>query len=239
MIKYTLLILGSLCIFNIAVHANPLSSRNTLAEHKEETGLGIGALIGGLLAGPPGAIIGAAGGAWLGNREEKEDSHLLSLEQRLLEKQGELTALKSDFQRLQGSFGQQLQKVKADRHRGVLEELSRGVSLTVYFRSDRAELEHQARPQLTRLAAFIRELPEIQVQVEAHADRRGDEAYNLALSRQRGASIVQALIDAGIDARRIHSHAYGESMAASTAGDHEAYIFDRRVSIKLTLDTHT
>ena len=80
MIKYTLLILSSLCIFNIAVHANPLTSRNTAANHKEEAGLGMGAIIGGLIAGPPGAIIGAAGGAWLGNKKKREDIKLSDLE---------------------------------------------------------------------------------------------------------------------------------------------------------------
>ncbi len=129
MIKYTLLVLSSLCIFNVAVYANPIISRNATSEYKEEGGLGIGAIIGGLLGGPPGAILGAAGGAWLGNREKQEDDNLFTLEQRLLEKDGELTALRGEFEELQGSFGQQLQKVKFEKHLGALEQLSRGVSL--------------------------------------------------------------------------------------------------------------
>ena len=237
MIKYTLLILSSLCIFNIAVHANPLTSRNNAANHKEEAGLGIGAIIGGLIAGPPGAIIGAAGGAWFGNKEKQEDIKLSKLEQRITEKQGELVALESEFQQLQGAFGQQLQKVKMEKRVGALEQLSEGVSLTVYFRTNSAEMAVENIPRITKLAKFINNFPEIEIQLEAHADRRGDREYNKKLSEQRAQTISRELIAAGLDSTRIHSHAYGESEALSVLGDEEGYVFDRRVNIRLTLDT--
>ncbi len=237
MIKYALVILGSLCIFNIAVHANPFTSRNTAANHKEEAGLGMGAIIGGLIAGPPGAIIGAAGGAWLGNKEKREDSKLSRLEQGLIEKQGELVALREEFQQMQGAFGQQLHKVKMEKHLGALEQLSQGVSLTVYFRTNSAEIDAEIIPRIRKLANFIKNFPEIQVQLDAHADRRGHKNYNKMLSEKRARIISQQLIEAGLDATRIHSHAYGESEALSAIGDNEGYVFDRRVNIHLTLDT--
>ncbi|MFT5133582.1 MAG: outer membrane protein OmpA-like peptidoglycan-associated protein [Gammaproteobacteria bacterium] len=237
MIKYTFLIFSSLCLFNIAVYANPLTSRNTAANHKEETGLGIGAIIGGLIAGPPGAIIGAAGGAWFGNKEKREDIKLSDLERRLIEKQGELASLESEFQQMQGRFGNQLHKVKMEKRRGALEDLSRGVSLTVYFRTNSAELDAEIIPRINKLANFIKDFPEIQVQVDAHADRRGDQKYNLALSKQRAQTISQELLKTGLDSNRVHSHAYGESEALSALGDVEGYVFDRRVNIQLTLDT--
>ncbi len=239
MIKYALLVLSSLCVFNIAVYANPLTARNTAANHKEEAGLGMGAIIGGLIAGPPGAIIGAAGGAWFGNREKQEDSKLSGLEQRLLEKQGELAILQGEFQQLQGAFGQQLHKVKMEKHLGALEQLSQGVSLTVYFRTDSAEIDAEMIPRINKLAKFIKDFPEIQIQLDAHADRRGHHDYNLKLSQKRAEVVSRKLMEAGLDVTRIHGHAYGESEALTTPGDEEGYIFDRRVNIHLTLDTET
>ena len=237
MIKYTLLILSSLCIFNIAVHANPLTTRNTAANHKEEAGLGIGAIIGALIAGPPGAIIGAAGGAWLGNKKKREDIKLSELEQGLIEKQGELVALQGEFQQLQGAFGQQLHKVKMEKHLGAMEQLSQGVSLTIYFRTNSAEIDAEIIPRIKKLANFIKDFPEIQVQLDAHADRRGHHNYNKTLSEKRARGVSRELIGAGLDITRIHSHAYGESEALSALGDDEGYVFDRRVNIHLTLDT--
>ena len=60
MIKY--LVIGTifLCLFNITAHAGPVTHKTK--PHKDVIGLGVGAIIGGLIAGPPGAIIGAAGG---------------------------------------------------------------------------------------------------------------------------------------------------------------------------------
>jgi outer membrane protein OmpA-like peptidoglycan-associated protein len=237
MIKYTLLILSSLCLFNIAVYANPPTDRDTPKNVKAGSGIGLGAIIGGLIAGPPGAIIGAAGGAWFDTKEDQEDIKLSELEKGLIEKQGELTSLQNEFQQLQGSYGRQLYKVKMEKHSVALEELSQGVSLAVHFRTNSAEIDSEIFPRIKKLANFIKDIPEIQVQLEAYADRRGSESYNKILSRQRAETISQALLKAGLDPSRIHSHAYGESAALSKPGDLEGYVFDRRVNIQLTLHT--
>lgn len=239
MIKVTALLLSSLCLFNIAVHANPLTDRNTSADHKEEAGLGLGAIIGGLIAGPPGAIIGAAGGAWLGNKQAGKESKLKLLEQRLTEKDSELAFLQNEFSDMQNGFSQKLHKVKMEKRISALEDLSRGVSLTVYFRSNSAEVDTEIIPHIEKLVHFIKEFPEIQIQLQAHADRRGHSDYNKKLSRDRADIITQQLIRAGLDPARIHVHAYGESRARSVIGDVEGYVFDRRVNIQLTLNTET
>ncbi len=237
MVKITLIILSSLCLFNIAVHANPLTTRNTAANHKEETGLGMGAIIGAFIAGPPGAIIGAVGGALLGHKEEQEDIKLAGLEQSLKEKRGELAYLQNEFKTLQATFGEQLHKVNVEDRIGSLEELSRGVSLTVYFRTNSADIDAKTTTRIKKLANFINKFPEIQLQLEAHADRRGKNEYNKLLSKQRARTISQELIRSGLDPARIHSHAYGESKTLANEGDLEGYVFDRCVNIQLTLNT--
>lgn len=237
MIKYALLLLGSLCLFNIAVHANPLTAGNTAANHKQETGLGIGAIIGGLIGGPPGAIIGAAGGAWIGNKEKQKDSKLTMLKQDLIEKKGELAYLQREFQDLQSTSAEQLHKVKMEKRLGTLQDVSRAVSLTVYFRTNSAEIDAAIIPRLEKLAGFLKQFPEIQLQLAAHADRRGHSSYNKQLSQQRAKAISRELVRAGLDSARIHAHAYGESEALAALGDDEGYVFDRRVNIHLTLNT--
>ena len=237
MIKYTFIILSTLCIFNMAVHANPVTGKNASPNHKTESGLGIGALIGGLIGGPPGAIIGAAGGAWFGEKEKREDIAQSKLEQGLIEKQAELIALRDEFQQLQGSYGQQLHRVSMESHKDTLAQLSQGISLTVYFRTNSADIDPEFIPRIEKLVGFIDEMPEIQIQLDAHADRRGDEKHNKKLSEKRAQTIQKLLQQAGLDLSRVHSHAFGESQALSALGDEEGYVFDRRVSIQLSLDT--
>lgn len=237
MLKYMFIGLSFLCLFNIAAHASPESINNP--GHKEGIGLGIGALIGGLIAGPPGAIIGAAGGAWFGDKHETKDGKISGLEKRLVEKQTELAYLQNQFTDLQSAYGKELQKVKLDKQFSALDKLSRGVSLTVHFRTDSANIDQAAIPRIERLAGFLKDLPEVQLQLEAHADQRGAPYYNKRLSQLRAQSVRNELIRAGIPANRIHIHAHGETQAKAVTGDREAYVFDRRVTILLTLDSET
>lgn len=237
MLKYALIIFSSLCLFNIAVYANPLAQRNTEANQKQETGLGLGAIIGGLIAGPPGAIIGAAGGAWFGEKEKQEDQKLARVETELLQRTTELAYLENEFDQLRYAHGEELKKVKLDQSDNNLKKLSEGVSLNVYFRTGSAELNPGMRPAIQRLGVYLKNFPEIQLQLEAHADRRGNEDYNRNLSQQRAQAIARELINMGLDGSRIHTHAYGESKNQSTPGDLEEYVFDRRVTIALTLNT--
>ena len=235
MIKYTLIVLTSLCFFNIVVHANPLTERNTKANHKEETGLGIGAIIGGLIAGPPGAIIGAAGGAWFGNKEKREDEKTTQLENTLIEKQSELAYLQDEFARLNNAHGQALHKVKSESRTHDLQDLSNAVSLSVYFRTNSADIDANRAAGIQKLATYLNKFPEIQIQLDAYADRRGSESYNRELSRTRADAIKRELIKAGLQSSRIRSNAYGESLAQSAEGDDEGYVFDRRVTVSLSL----
>ena len=203
---------------------------------KEEAGLGLGAIIGGLIAGPPGAIIGAAGGAWYGDRQEKKDKQLATLEDRLIEKQVELAQLQGEFSDLVSRQGMELLAVKNNQRVSTLDKLSQGISLTVFFRTDSDSVDPEVIPRIERLAKYLKEFPEIQLHLEAHADQRGSSEYNDQLSRQRASSVKQALIQAGVPVKRIYSHAYGESMARSATGDLEGHLFDRRVNIELSID---
>ena len=246
MTKFIILGLLSLSLFNVVAYANPIipepskpsrTPEPAKPNHKEEMGLGLGALIGGLIAGPPGAIIGAAGGAFFGNKEKQKDTKTAGLEQRLVEKQSELAYLQDQFSDLQMQYGKELQKVKLQDHTSALDKLSRGMALTVYFRTNSTAVDRDVAANIQRLANFLKDFPEIQLHLDAHADKRGSDYYNQNLSRRRAQAVRQTLVEAGIDGKRIHSHAYGESKATAKDGDVEGYIFDRRVNIVLTLDS--
>ncbi|MFQ5658815.1 MAG: OmpA family protein [Gammaproteobacteria bacterium] len=235
MIKNVLIGLGLLFLFHTSAQADAGSIPSS--RHKDEMGLGAGALIGGLIAGPPGAVIGAAGGAWFGNREAKKDIKIATLEKRLTEKQTDLAYLQTRLTELQSEYGSEMKKVKLDNRLPLLHELTRGVSLIVYFRTNRANIEPEIIPRIARLAGFLRNFPEIKLRIEAYADRRGREQYNQQLSGRRAQAVEDELIGDGLQRNRISSRAYGESRALAAEGDREGYVFDRRVIVHLTLDS--
>jgi len=54
--------------------------------------------------------------------------------------------------------------------------------------------------------------PQIIVELGSHADSRGSDEYNLALSQRRADAAVEYVVKQGIDRKRIRSKGYGETM---------------------------
>ena len=75
------IILTSIICFQSITLASEI--QNEPASNKENIGFGLGALVGGVLAGPVGVVIGAGGGTWLGDRENESDKTIAALEKEL------------------------------------------------------------------------------------------------------------------------------------------------------------
>ena len=83
----------------------------------------------------------------------------------------------------------------------------------IYFNFDVGdEIQDRSRPTLEAMANILRENPEFTlVQVQAHTDSRGTDAYNERLSAARAATVRRELIALGVDASRLESVGKGES----------------------------
>lgn len=214
------------------------ADHSTEATNKNEVGgFGLGALIGGLIAGPPGAAIGAVGGALYGHRTGEKEDRIASLEKQLHDRQIDLTLLQNEFTQTQAEYAGNLQKIATQNHQATLEKLADGISFSIYFRTNESHLESTLAPHIHDLVNLIRDVPDVKILLEAYADERGLPSYNLQLSHARAKSVQNELINAGLPANRIIQHAYGESRSHANHGDIEGYIFDRRVDIRLTLNT--
>ncbi len=207
-----------------------------ISSTKENAGFGLGAIIGGLLAGPPGAIIGAAGGTWFGTRETDADKAIATLEKELNTKSMELAYQQNELAYIREQFKDELQHVVHSQEIQSLEKLSQGISYVIYYKTNDAEIRQDVRPQIQHLVELIRPYPQIQIQIEGHADFRGSEEYNMALSKKRIDKVRSEFINAGVSSNRLQTHAYGERQTKAQQDDNEAYVFDRRVTINLTLD---
>ena len=210
---------------------------DSVTTNRETAGFGIGALIGGLIAGPPGAVIGAAGGTIYGHHNAEKEKQVLTLQQQLHEKNIEYARLQQEFTNARFTWAESLKKAAFDKRRASLEKLTDHISFTVYFRTGDARPGPELSPHIRDLVNLIHDTPEIRVQLDGYADRRGGPDYNMKLSQARAESVRAELIRAGLPANRITSNAHGKSLAHSKAGDIEGYIFDRRVDLILTLNS--
>lgn len=82
----------------------------------------------------------------------------------------------------------------------------------IYYEFDRHRLTNDARNTLdTTLLVILKEAPEIIIELSSHTDSMGDEGYNMRLSQRRAESVVNYLVQKGIDRNRLHPKGYGET----------------------------
>lgn len=80
----------------------------------------------------------------------------------------------------------------------------------VFYAFDSAELTEDSREALDRLTTLLKENPNVTIELSAHCDYRGNDAYNLRLSQRRAESVVNYLIEHGIEKARLTAKGYGE-----------------------------
>ena len=80
----------------------------------------------------------------------------------------------------------------------------------VFYEFDKADLTENSREALDRLTRMLKENPNVTIELAAHCDYRGNDAYNLRLSQRRAESVVKYLTEHGIAADRLTAKGYGE-----------------------------
>jgi len=102
------------------------------------------------------------------------------------------------------------------------------------FEYDRAVIKPDSYYILDAVVAAMNGYPDITaVDVQGHTDERGDDRYNLDLSRRRAAAVVTYLVDHGVAARRLTSHGYGETQPLDPSHTEAAWAKNRRVDFIL------
>ena len=80
----------------------------------------------------------------------------------------------------------------------------------IFYAFDKATLLPESKNALDSLILMLNENPNITIELSAHTDYRGAEAYNKKLSQKRAESVVNYLINHGIAADRLTAVGYGE-----------------------------
>ncbi len=120
----------------------------------------------------------------------------------------------------------------------TFELVKRGTEITfrnIYFDLNKATLKPEAEPALRDICTFLKENPNVLVEIQGHTDTRGSDAYNLRLSQARAESVVEWLINNGCAEReRLVAKGYGESMPVVKNATTEAeHALNRRVVVKV------
>jgi len=121
-----------------------------------------------------------------------------------------------------------------DRGSVVIEDNSLIILEKIYFETDSAVIQQRSYPIIDAVAATLNGNPQItKIEIQGHADERGADDYNLRLTRDRAASVVEAVVQRGVMRNRLRSAGYGERCPVDPRSNAEAWERNRRVEFKI------
>ena len=89
---------------------------------------------------------------------------------------------------------------------------------------------------LDQVAAVLKSNPNLKVVVEGHTDDVGAADYNLRLSDDRANSVRKALLDRGIEKKRLEAVGFGEAKPIASNKSSKGRAENRRVEFKIVND---
>jgi outer membrane protein OmpA-like peptidoglycan-associated protein len=110
----------------------------------------------------------------------------------------------------------------------------------IYFEYDSATIKEISYDILDQVAETIINNPQIDlIEIQGHADERGDVQYNLKLTADRAASVVSYLVKKGVKPKKLRSFGYGKYCPVDPGHNEAAWEQNRRVEFKvLSIDSN-
>lgn len=213
----TLAIIGAL--------AAPAQAKESDESHAAAIGLGSGVVIGSLVAGPVGGVVAGIFGAMIGN-DTAQDKELEIARAVLASTENELFAMRDALHEMKDQA-----RVTRVAYQEASEERVMAVQSSIQFKTASVNVEKGYHNQLDLIADALKRHEQLQVRLTGHADNRGDEKFNEALSMQRALNVKRYLVKKGVAGKQILTVAVGEQN--SNGESYEETFFDRKVVMEI------
>lgn len=99
----------------------------------------------------------------------------------------------------------------------------------ITFETGSATLTQASRPALNAVKQLLLDRPGMRVEISGHTDNVGEADANRALSLARAETVVQYLIDGGIDSKRLMARGHGETIPVASNKTERGREANRRV----------
>jgi len=103
------------------------------------------------------------------------------------------------------------------------------VTSGILFEVNKAEITGESMGVINKMVKLMKKHENLNFSIEGHTDNDGDDSFNQKLSEDRAASVMNMMIQLGIDPSRLESKGYGESKAISENSTPEGKANNRRV----------
>ncbi len=103
----------------------------------------------------------------------------------------------------------------------------------IFFDTNKAVLKPTSFPELDRVVTLMNQQPTLKIAIAGHTDSDASDAYNLELSRKRATAVSDYLTKQGVNAGRLSSKGFGESMPQVPNTTAENKAVNRRVEFTI------
>jgi peptidoglycan-associated lipoprotein len=126
-----------------------------------------------------------------------------------------------------------------ERARAAMAAARAAFASAIYFDLDKSELTSEARAALDAKLPLLRANPNVRIRIAGHADDRGSDEYNVALSQRRAAAAKRYLVGQGIPADRIDVAGFGEERPAMQGSGEDVWSKNRRDEFEIIVGGET
>ena len=103
----------------------------------------------------------------------------------------------------------------------------------IFFDFDKSDLKTASYAELKRILALLSDNKINKIEISGHTDSKGNDAYNLGLSKRRARAVYNYFKSNGISDSRLISIGYGETKPVDTNDTPEGRSNNRRVEFKI------
>jgi outer membrane protein OmpA-like peptidoglycan-associated protein len=105
------------------------------------------------------------------------------------------------------------------------------IALYINFDTGKSIIKPESKPIIEKIVQMLKENPALSISVEGHTDNVGNKESNKKLSDDRAKAVLNAIIDQGIDAKRLSSIGYGQDKPIADNNTEEGRAKNRRVEL--------
>ena len=113
----------------------------------------------------------------------------------------------------------------SDKTKEVFQKALKGIQ----FESGKDVIKTSSYGILNNVVDIMKENPEYKLIIDGHTDAQGDDDKNMELSKKRAAAVKKYLVDKGIDAGRLTSRGFCETVPKATNDTPAGRAENRRV----------
>jgi outer membrane protein OmpA-like peptidoglycan-associated protein len=126
-----------------------------------------------------------------------------------------------------------VREITKDFYLKKIEVGSKIILKNIFFDFNKATLRPESEAELDRLVKLLQDMSSLKIELSGHTDNVGSALYNQKLSENRAKTVVEYLINYGIDKDRLSYKGYGFSQPIASNDTEEGRQLNRRTEFKV------